>query len=249
MSRGRGLRPGPGSLRGLRWLARVGPASWEPWAVAMGWSRPVAYLHALRLADAGWVARASMATGSGSLLYVTAAGVRVADVGAVAVPAAPAPTSWAHWEASAWTAAWSTVRGRELLGAREILADDSWLGELEWLERDGLRRRGHRPDLVGRLPSGAWMPIEVELTTKTIARLRSVLPLHAGWVAAGRSAAVMYVCGTQALAERVITQAEVVGLSAESPRRTLRVELLDTIHAQARAARNHPDKDQHTNTV
>jgi hypothetical protein len=35
---GRVLRPGPASMEGLRWLARVGLAPLEAWRCAMGWS-------------------------------------------------------------------------------------------------------------------------------------------------------------------------------------------------------------------
>jgi hypothetical protein len=117
---------------------------------------------------------------------------------AAALPAAPAPTTWAHCEACAWVAAWLTARGRQMVGSREVLVDEFWRGELEWLERGGLRRRGHRPDLAGGLAAGGpLLPIEVELASKSIPRLRAILALHASWVAAGKTAAVIYVCGTR----------------------------------------------------
>ena len=40
------------------------------------------------------------------------------------------------------------------------------------------------------------LPIEVELASKSKARLRSVLALHAAWIAAGKTGAVVYVCGS-----------------------------------------------------
>jgi len=36
------LRPGPGSWRGLTWLATVGPSPLDPWRFAMGWSEVAA---------------------------------------------------------------------------------------------------------------------------------------------------------------------------------------------------------------
>ena len=85
------------------------------------------------------------------------------------------------------------------------------------------------------------MPIEVELTRKSKARLRSVLALHAAWIAAGKTGAVVYVCGNRSLADRVRTQGTEVGLSAGGgqQRKTLRVELLEEICEQAIAARAH----------
>jgi hypothetical protein len=181
-----------------------------------------------------------MAYGSGSLLYATPAGVKVVAAAAVPLARVPAPTSWAHWRACAWTAAWLSARGRKLVGSRELLADDSWRGELSWQDRSGSHRRAHRPDLAGGLQGGALLPIEVELTRKSKARLRAVLALHAAWIAAGKTGAVIYVCGGRSLAERVRAQGAEVGLSAGGgqPRKTLRVELLEEIYEQALAARS-----------
>ncbi len=94
--------------------------------------------------------------------------------------------TWPHCEACAWTAAWLTARGRELVGTRELLLESTWRGELRFKERGETRRRGHRPDLACRLSDGAVLPIEVELTEKSSARLPAVLKLHAEWVAAGQ---------------------------------------------------------------
>jgi hypothetical protein len=224
---------------GLSWLAGVGPAPDEAWRTAMGWAPATAYSHAQRLVAAGWAARCPTTKGSGSLLYCTAAGIRVVAVVAAPLVRAPAPTSWAHCRACAWTAAWLSARGRELLGPRQLLADDFWRGELTWQDRSGTHRRTHRPDLAGGLGGGPLMPIEVELTRKSKARLRSVLALHAAWIAAGKTGAVLYVCGTRTLAERVRAQGAEVGLNAGAglERKTLRVELLEDIREQAIAAR------------
>ena len=91
------------------------------------------------------------------------------------------------------------------------------------------------------------MPIEVELTRKSKARLRSVLALHAGWIAAGKTGAVLYVCGSRSLADRVRTQGTEVGLSAVAgrQRKTLRVELLEEICEQAIAARTNSSQTPH----
>ncbi len=224
---------------GLSWLAGVGPAPDEAWRVAMGWAPATAYYHAQRLVAAGWAARCPTTKGSGSLLYATPAGIRVVAAAAVPLARPPAPTSWAHCRACAWTAAWLSARGRELRGSRQLLADDSWRGELTWRDRGGTHRRAHRPDLAGGLRGAPLMPIEVELTRKSKARLRSVLALHAAWIAAGKTGAVLYVCGSRSLADRVRAQGAQVGLSAVAgqQRKTLRVELLDEIREQAIAAR------------
>ena len=150
----------------------------------------------------------------------------MSEVEAVPLSGEPAPTWWAHHDACGWVAAWLSARGRELVGARELLTGDEWRGELEWREQGRRQRRAHRPDLIGML-GGRQLPIEVELADKSPARLRAVLALHAGWVTAGKSAAVVYVCGSASLAERVREYAAEVGLSRE--RKTLRVELLEEV--------------------
>jgi hypothetical protein len=157
--------------------------------------------------------------------------MRFVGVKAAVVEKRPAPVTWPHFAACAWTAAWLTARGRGMVGPREMLVHDRWRGELRWQERGESRKRGHRPDLAGRLADGQVLPIEVELSEKSPARLTAVLRLHAGWVACGKSPAVIYVCATREIAERVLGDGHAAGLSVE--RGTLRVELLSTITREA----------------
>jgi hypothetical protein len=129
-------------------------------------------------------------------------------------------------------AAWLTARGREMLGPRELLIDDSWSGELSGLA--GPRRTMHRPDLIGVVPTRRPAAIEVELRRKSKPRLRAILDLHARWIATGRSGACVYVCGDAAMRELVTSQAVLAGLSLEDG--GLRIELLETIKRLALAA-------------
>jgi hypothetical protein len=122
-----------------------------------------------------------------------------------------------------------------MVGSRELLVDDGWRREVEWLERSGLRRRGHRPDLLAGMPGAGLLPIEVELARKSTPRLRSILALHATWVAAGKTGAVIYICDTQKGLDRVVKHAEEVGLGREP--KTLRVELLTDVREEAIRAR------------
>ena len=231
----RALGPGRASLAGLRWLASVGPAPLDAWGTAMGWATSTAFSHAARLVDAGLAAYCPMRRGGGSLYYATRAGVRDSGLIAAATTGAPAPATWAHWSACAWTAAWLTSRERQVMGSRELQVDERWHGELEWLEHDGPRRRGHHPDLATALaPGGRWLPIEVELASKSVGRLRSILSLHADWIAAGKTDAVIYVCGSEAVAERVGKRAVEAGLSPKDD--TLRIETVAAISELAMAA-------------
>jgi hypothetical protein len=229
------LGPGRSSVAGLEWLVKVGPASFGAWGVAMGWGERAVYSHAQRLREAGWLETCRRVPGEGTLVYASRAGVRDSGIDAAVVVRAPAKVTWPHCEACAWTAAWLTARGRELIGPRQLLLQSAWRGELHFTERGEARERGHRPDLVIRLPDGAELPIEVELTGKSSARLPAVLTLHREWVLAGKSAGVIYVCGDQEIARRVSTDGQQAGLSVE--RGTMRVELLETIQQQAIEAR------------
>ena len=168
------VSPGPASLEGLRWLCRVGPSPFEAWRCAMGWAPGNARWHTIRLVREGWIERVALPRGDGSLIYATLEGVQVAAVDVAATPA-PAPTWWAHLAACAWAAAWLTIRGRAMLGPRELAADQTWHGQLTGLP--GRRLVTHVPDLVGIVPGQRPATVEVELTRKTKTRLRAILGL------------------------------------------------------------------------
>lgn len=226
-----GVRPGPSTVAGLKWLARVGPTPLGAWGIAMGWGQAAVYSHARRLRAESCLAMCSRTRGEGSLVYASRTGVRHAGVNAAAVERRPAPVTWPHCEACAWTAAWLTARGRGMVGPREMLVRTDWRGELRFRERGELRRRGHRPDLAGRLPDGLVLPIEVELSEKSSARLKAVLALHSEWISAGKSGGVIYVCGDEEIAERVLADSAQAGLSVD--RGTMRIELMATIQREA----------------
>lgn len=197
----RAVRPGPASLAGLEWLARVGPAPLGTWRVAMGWSSPTAEDHARRLGQAGWLARHPTSYGEGSLLVVTRDGIGRAGV-PVAPARVPAPTWWAQMRACAWTAAWLTRRGQLALGPCELADEDIWRGELRWRDRSGWRSSGHRPDLLREVDE-VPVAVEVELARKSTARLSAVLELQALWRSQGKTGGVTYVCANKLVCERV----------------------------------------------
>jgi hypothetical protein len=230
---GRVLRPGPGSIEGLRWLARVGPAPLEAWRCAMGWSEVATRNHARRLEREGWLERHPMTRGQGSLFIATRTGVAVLGI-SVRAAGPPAPTWWAHHCGCAWAAAWLTARGRELLGGRELLEAPAWSGEIRWHDHKGYHRSGHRPDLVV-LRNGGRIAVEVELAQKSAERLKAIIGLHARWRAARATGGVIYICADEDGCDRIRTIAERTGLLAMRGG-GLRVELLDTIRAQALAA-------------
>jgi len=191
----RAVNPGDALLAGLEWLARVGPAPLSAWEVAMGWAAPTARSHAVRLIRAGFIDRTTTTHGGESLYFATRRGVEMTKLKTAHVASPPAPTTWAHHAACAWTAAWLTARRRTVVGPRELLAGSEWLAEVQWIERHGVRRRGHRPDLIGGVrAAGPRLAIEVELAAKSTQRLRAILGLHARWITAGKARAVIYIC-------------------------------------------------------
>ena len=230
----RPVRPGISSLKGLDWLARVGPCPVDAWAVAMAWSRAVAYSHAGRLERSGLVQRVPTSPSELPLLVATKRGVSIANVDAIAARP-PAPTWWAHAYGCAWTAAWLTGRRRTIQGTQEVAADDTWVGEVTWRQSGERRRANHRPDLAW-LVKGRRVAIEVELARKSSPRLQGILALHSRWYASRHTAGVIYVCADERGRERIVEVAAGEGLR---PGRGggLRVELLTTVKEQAHAAR------------
>ncbi len=233
---GRSTRPGPRSLAGLRWLARVGASSGDPLGLVMGWSRAVLNDHLARLTAAGLVRRIPMTRGEGSLIIVTREGARMG--GATTAPRGSAPTSWAHTVACAWTSAWFEVRGRDWLSSREIAHDDSWRGRVAYTDGQGRSHRlHHRPDL-GTFVGDAKQPVavEVELQRKSLARLQGILAMYSDRMIGSHRglAGVLYIAGDPVIATAVRTAASTVQLD-EHPGGRLRILELADVIAQTRA--------------
>jgi hypothetical protein len=174
----------------------------------MDWSEAAARSHARRLETEGWLARYPMTRGSGSLFVATRTGIRVLGL-TLRASGSPAPTWWAHHCACAWTAAYLHLGSHRYLAEREVLEDDTWSGQIRWTDSKGQHHAGHRPDLVV-FPRDNGIPFEVELTHKSMTRLRAIINLHAAWRSGGVSNGVLYVCGTQDVADRVRRAADQV---------------------------------------
>jgi len=199
----------------------------------MGWSEVAARSHARRLELEGWLARYPMTRGAGSLFLATRPGIAVAGL-SLRAAGPPAPTWWAHHCGVAWAAAWLMLRGHAFSGARELLEEGKWSGEITWRDRRGYREATHRPDLVAHR-NGGHVALEIELARKSIERLRAILSRHLLWRSDGTTGGVVYVCGDLDGCERIRTVGAKVGFVGA--RHGLRVELLDTIKAQAIEAR------------
>ena len=227
------LAPGPRSLQGLGWLARVGVTPLEPWGLVMGWRRTVTYDHARRLAAAGLVRMVRMTRGDGSLVVLTAAGAARAGYLASWTPRSVAPSTWAHASACAWVSAWLQLRGHHWWSEREILEDAFWRRDVRYRDRRGTACTTHRPDL-GLQIAGRPAAIEVELQRKSRARLIGILSMYAEH-SDGDDAplyGVLYVCDRADVADALRRAAIDAGLRAPG----LSFRTLHDVVAQTRAA-------------
>lgn len=201
--------PGPGSYRVLERLARLGTAGIEPLAYGLRISTRTTYDHVSRLERAGLAARIPYRDGGGGTATVTRKGANwVRDEGAPAVfPRSDLPATYVHARAVSW-----------LVADFEVTAGDSdyWLGPAE-LRQDKFWRirrdddRGHYPDL-GLFRGGGSIAIEVELHSKSNARLRTILDGYESKISAGSLEFVGYVWTRPAVARAVHRQAQAAHL-------------------------------------
>ena len=211
------VAPGPRSLEGLEWLARVGASPLEPWGLVMGWRRAVAYDHARRLAGAGLVRTVCMTQGDGSLFVATAAGAARVGYPASWAVRSIGPSNWAHARACAWVSAWLQLRGALLVERPRdrrgrVLATDRALlrpsRDSTSSASPGSRGGAHRRPAA----------IEVEVQRKPRARLLAILSMYADSIDEDDDplAGLLYVCDRVDIAEAVRRAAWDAGL-AEGP--------------------------------
>ena len=241
------VAPGPKSLEGLAWLARVGAAPPEALRLVVGWTERLARDHIRRLGDAGYVRRVAMTRGDGSLVLITAAGAVKAGYPASRAPRSIGPTTWLHATGCAWTSAWLVMRLRDLRqqaqgvapeamewwGERDVAVDNFWRREVQFKDHRGTGRVTHRPDLGVRL-GGLPMPVEVELQRKSRARLRGILGMYEELATSdqARFGGVIYVTGASDIADGVKRAARDVGLGE----RLLTLRSYTQVVEQTRAA-------------
>jgi hypothetical protein len=233
VSRG-SVAPGPRSLEGLEWLARVGASPLEPWGLVMGWRRAAAYDHARRLAAAGLVRTVRMTQGDGSLFVATAAGAARVGYPASWAVRSIGPSNWAHATVCAWVSAWLQRRGHSWWSDREIAGDVFWQRSVRYRDHRGTARVTHRPDLAVELSAGP-AAIEVEVQRKSRARLLAILRMYAEIIDESDDplAGLLYVCARVDIAKAIRHAAWDAGL-AEGP--TLSVRTRDEVVGEARAA-------------
>jgi hypothetical protein len=150
----------------------------------------------------GWLGRKPWVWGEGSVVWLTSAGIRGADLGAVrAVKAPPSPTTIAHGVLVAWSAARMERRGLRWLSAGELAADaDRWAVRM----RDERGYRKQLPDLaVWR--RGAERPVAIvgDEGHRREDRQRMILEGWGDAIWAEQYAAVKYDCASAAAAAKI----------------------------------------------
>lgn len=220
------VQPGPGSMRILDWLARLGVAGIEPLALAACVTERAVYYHVERLARERLVERKVTGDGEGAAVVLTRAGARVAfdrDVRGVVRPQSTAPGSARHGRAVSWVAASADLRGWRWLGPAELRAEDGWRVTRE----DGAR---HAPDL-GLVIGGQRVAIEVELHRKAPQRLQAILRGYRGLIDHSDLSGVSYVVDREVVGTLVRREADGALLGS-----ALQIGSLDELVAGAREA-------------
>lgn len=200
--------PGPRSLEGLRWLARVDVAGLEPWGRAMGFGWRATYSHAARLQAAGLAVR--LYDREGSVLAITGAGRRLvcADGGEPRLGATRG-LGLRHARAVSWIAALLTVRDREWVSDRELRGRPDWQVPVFWTKCYGT----HRPD-AGVVVAGRRVAVEVELSHKAPRRLRAILSGYEALIADGTlDGGLLYISDRADVMSTVARAAARVGLA------------------------------------
>ena len=223
---GKAVGPGPRSLEALAWLERLEVAGLEAFALAHGFGQRAAYSHVARLAERGLVHR--IYDREGSLVAITMAGRRAVrpDLSDPRPPrVGPAgSTGSAHSRAVSWVAALLSLRGLDWVSDREARSRPEWQVPVIWNQR-----RRHRPDL-GTDRGGQRVAIEVELTAKAPARLRSILYGYEAQIAQRRLAGVIYITTHPGVRRGIERAAAAAGLAGGE----IRIQSLDEVQTKTR---------------
>jgi hypothetical protein len=194
-------------MRVGRFIGRLGVVSSPAVGAGLGLEERVVRRHVARLEAGGWLGRAPWVWGEGSVVWLTASGLWITDLGGVRlVKAPPAPTTVAHGVLVAWSAARVERRGLRWQSARELAVDlDRWAARM----RDERGYRKQLPDLaVWR--RGAELPVAIVGEEGQRREDRQSMILE-GWrdaIWSEQYAGVQYDCASTAVAARIARLAE-----------------------------------------
>ncbi len=209
---GRARRPGPRSLDLLRWVERLEVAGLVPLALAHQLSLRTTYSHVERLRAAGLLERLSER--QGTLIAITGPGRREVRPEALDRRAARRSLSSGilvnHALATSWVAARLTQLGLPWWSDREMRSLPEW--RIPVLEMES--RATHRPDL-GYLQGESRVAVEVELTSKSASRLRSIHYAYENQLAMDGLQSVVYVVDHPAVRRSITRSAQATGLAGQ----------------------------------
>ena len=204
--------PGPGTVRVGRFIGRLGVVSMPAIAVGLDLDERVVRRHVAKLEKAGWLLRAPLLWGQGSMAWLTAAGNDAMGLAALRpIKSPPNSTAIRHGIRVGWTAARMERRGRPWISAREMDVDrDRW----------AVRTRCDR-GITRQLPDLAIWVEQYELPCAVIVesgnrrndRQKMILE---GWrdaIRNGRYARVQYDCSNRSGAAHIRQLAKQVRLS------------------------------------
>lgn len=199
-------RSGPGSVRVLTWVGRLGLVGLEPLRLGLPMSASTLRSHLVRLDREGLVIRARPSIGGPATVTATARGQLLAQAhGADGVVERrgepPVEFGVAHGCGVSWVAASAETRGWRWLGPAQLRLDDQ-----PWDSRTAEGRR-HLPDLGLLLGDGRRIAVEVELARKTKARTRAILGGYRRRIGEGAIDAVSYITASGQLARFMREQA------------------------------------------
>jgi hypothetical protein len=189
-------------MRVGRFIGRLGVVSLPAVGAGLDLDERVVRRHVARLEAGGWLGRMPWVWGDGSVVWLTASGLRITDLGGLRpVKGPPTPTTVGHGVLVAFSAARIERRGLRWHSTRELAADaDRWAVRM----RDERGYHKQLPDLaVWR--RGAEPPVAIvgEEGHRREDRQRLILE---GWrdaVRSGRYIAVQYDCASAPVAARL----------------------------------------------
>jgi hypothetical protein len=202
---------GPGSLRIGHFIGQLGVVQLPAVQIGLNLDERVVRRHVASLEAASWLERATWIWGTGSVVWLTDAGLQGTGLGGIrAVRSPPSPTNIAHGILVAWSAARAQRRGRQWKSARELALDpDRWAVRM----RDERGYRTQLPDLAV-WPRGSELPVALigETGQRRADRQRMILEGWRNAIWSGQYAAVRYDCASASVAQQITRLAAKVHL-------------------------------------
>ena len=193
----------------LEWVARVRVAGVEPMAIALGVTDRQIRKYATRFEERRLAVRSRLRDGGGAILAITPRGLSEAGLPISSRSTTSSEGGLAHGRGISWIAAHCEQRGRAWVGPEQLRAE-GWVVEISAAAGPGPLT--HMPDLGFLMNGGERWAVEFERVSKRSSRLERILEGYREAQLGGDLEAVLYVCGSEAIARQVESVAEEVKL-------------------------------------